>query len=126
MFNSYGDNFTLSGFEGEMHGATYSQYPEAGSAVAHGAQSNSTEADTRSKGPMSGRITRLFSDFFRDTTQRHAAILVHENIHRHTGWSDGMVFAAFQNHGMRREEVGAFKLVGNTDGITTWTMRGCQ
>jgi len=126
VFNSYGDAFSLSGFEGQMHQATYSKFPEPGSAAAHGAKSSSTEADTGNTGPMSGRKTRLFSDFFRDTRPRQAAILVHENIHRHTGWSDGMVFGAFQSHGMTKEEVGAFRLIGNTDGITTWIMRGCQ
>ena len=67
---------------------TYNQYPEAGSAAAHGALCSSTEANTVSTGPMKGRFTNFFSDFFRDTSHRQAAVIVHENIHRATGWSD--------------------------------------
>jgi hypothetical protein len=117
--------FSLSSFDSAMHGATYQQFPELGSAAAHG-KGSSTEADTVSTGPMRGRITRLFSDFFRDTSHRQAGVFVHENIHRTTGWSDSNVFYMFQYHGMRPSEINNFIHWGNTDGITTWILRGCQ
>jgi hypothetical protein len=125
VFASTIPGFSLTSFDSAMHNATYNQYPEAGSAAAHGAGS-STEANTVSTGPMRGRFTNLFSDFFRDTSHRQAAVFVHENIHRTTGWSDSNVFYMFQNHGMRPSEINNFIHWGNTDGITTWILRGCQ
>jgi RHS repeat-associated protein len=124
-FASVIPGFSLSSFDSTMQNATYNQYPALGSAVAHGAGS-STEANTVSTGPMKGRFTNLFSDFFRDTSHRQAGVIVHENIHRSTGWSDSNVFYMFQNHGMRPSEINNFIHWGNTDGITTWVLRGCQ
>jgi RHS repeat-associated protein len=123
VFSSVIPNFSLSTFDSEMHNATYNQYPVPYSGPEHSA---STEADTKNTGPMRGRFTNLFANFFRDTSNRQAAIFVHENLHRSTGWTDSTVFYMFQNHGMRPSEINDFKNWGSTDGITTWILRGCQ
>jgi hypothetical protein len=60
---------------------------------------------------------------FTDTPERQAGVLLHENLHRYTGWSDSNIFYVFQNRGMTSSEVSNFTHFGNTDGITTWILR---
>jgi RHS repeat-associated protein len=107
--------FSLKAFDSELQNATYVQDP-------HGTN-GSVEANTVSTGRMSGRSTHLYADFFSDTPERQAGVLVHENIHRYTGWTDSNVFYQFQHLGMTSGEVKNFTSFGNTDGITTWILR---
>jgi hypothetical protein len=121
VFNSkMGSGYSLSTFDSDMQNANYIQLPNT--------PNGSVEASTSNTGPISGRDTTLYADFYLDTVdaERQPAVLAHENIHRYTGWTDADVFAAFQNSGMTPDEVAAAKSFHNTDGITTWILRGCK
>ena len=107
----------MTRFLSEMENTTYYQYPVPYSGPPH---TSSAEANTKTDGPMSGRFTNLFADFFVDTPQRQSAILVHENLHRYTGWSDDRVFRKFAGQGLTHKDP------YQTDEITQWVLRGCQ
>jgi RHS repeat-associated protein len=117
FFGVIGQSFSLTKFDSEMQNATYNQWPTPYSGPSHG---GGTEANTVITGPISGRSTNLFADFFVDTPQRQAAVFVHENIHRYTGWTDDQVFSRFAGRGLTHNDH------YQTDEITQWVLRGCQ
>jgi hypothetical protein len=113
-----GSSYSLDTFDSEMQNANYIQEPNTFTG-------RSKEASTVTTGPISGRNTTLRPDFYLDTAERQPAVLVHENIHRSTGWTDAKVFEEFGNSGMTTDEVNTYLQFQNTDGITTWILRGC-
>jgi RHS repeat-associated protein len=107
-------DFSLAAFDSEIKSATYNQYPTPYSGPPHG----SAEAEA-----ISRRHINLYADFFRDTSQRKAAIIVHEDLHGYTGWSDGNIFFMFQHYGLPHNE---FINHQGTDEITRWILNGCR
>jgi hypothetical protein len=122
----YGLTFSAKDFEAQMHRfSNYHQYPVPFTGPDR--DSGSPEANTHSRGPMSGRYVNLYADFFMDTKDRKPAVIAHETLHGYTGWSDANIFAVFQHMGMTKDEVNNFIHPPHpTDGITTWFMRGCK
>jgi hypothetical protein len=112
-----GQSFSLTKFDSEMQNATYNQWPTPFSGPPH---ESGAEANTRITGPVSGRSTNLFADFFVDKPQRQPAVFVHENIHRYTGWRDERVFSRFAGRGLTHNDP------WGTDEITQWVLRGCR
>jgi RHS repeat-associated protein len=110
--------FSLKAFDAQIQNAKYLQYPNP--ATSPLGPLSSVEAQA-----LKGSIA-LYPNFFTDTSARQAGIVVHENLHTYTGWNDANVFYAFQQRGITPNEIKLFTSYGNTDGITTWILRGCK
>ena len=116
--SSVGQRFSLKAFDSQIQNIKYNQYPDVA---------------TNPLGPLSSVEARalknainLYPNFFTDAPARQAGVLVHENLHVYTGWSDSNVFYMFQNRGITPNDIKLFTSYGNTDRITTWILRGCK
>lgn len=116
--SSVGQRFSLKAFDSQIQNIKYNQYPDVAA---------------NPLGPLSSVEARalknainLYPNFFTDAPARQAGVLVHENLHVYTGWSDSNVFYMFQNRGITPNDIKLFTSYGNTDGITTWILRGCK
>jgi RHS repeat-associated protein len=116
--SSVGQRFSLKTFDSQIQNIRYNLYPDVA---------------TNPLGPLSSVEARelknsinLYPNFFTDTPTRQAGIVVHENLHVYTGWNDSNVFYMFQTRGITPNDIRLFTSYGNTDGITTWILRGCR
>jgi len=112
--------FSKTDFDNRMTNLnTYIQKPDT--------SDGSNEASTLPASvPIDQRKITLYADYYYDTSDRQSAVLVHEMLHLYTGWTDANIFSVFQYSGMTQNEVKQYIDFHNTDGITTWILRGCH
>jgi len=110
-------HYTNSAFFNQLANAPFQQYPAGTPNIpdhAYGA-----DADTALGQP--GRPIRLFPNFYGNDPTYQAFTLIHEGIHRFTGWSDAQVFMNFGPSGLQPPGSGY-----GTGNITSWLQGGCK
>jgi hypothetical protein len=112
-FNKEIPRYTKASFFSSLRSAPVQQFPPGTQMPPH---VPGTIAQTL---PGPPNPIQLLWDFYVRNRTDQAFTLIHENIHRVTGWNDPVVFAKFSTFGVAKN-----KGTG-TDKITVWLEGGC-
>jgi RHS repeat-associated protein len=99
-----------------LRNAPIQQYPP-GSSIPQGI---SPYADAHTATDLPGKPIMLLPNFYGNSQSYQAFTLIHEGIHRFTGWTDQQVFNKFSSYGLNPPSTGY-----GTGGITDWLRGGC-
>lgn len=110
-------HYSKSKFFNSLSNAPVQQYPPGTNNI----PSHDSGADADIGVDQPGLPIRLFPNFYGTDQSYQAFILVHEEVHRFTGWSDSQIFSNFAPFGLVPPESGY-----GTGGFTTWLQGGCK
>lgn len=110
--------YSTNSFFTQLANTPFQQYPNVNSNLP---SDRTIGADADTQLALPGRPIRLFPNFYTDDPTYQAFVLIHEGIHRFTGWTDAQVFANLASSGLQAPGNGY-----GTGNITTWLEGGCK
>jgi hypothetical protein len=108
-------NYSKGRFFSQLRSAPIFQYPPGSQNIPPG----NFGADAVTQLGQPGRPILLLPNFYGLQSGTQSFVLVHEGIHRFSGWNDAQVFSRFSGYGLQQTNPGTFD-------ITVWIESGCK